>query len=199
MLPGWIRRKTEMAVKQRLYTADDISEMRGLFEIIKGEIREVSPSGLRSTILAAEIARLIGNYVHDHKLGFMTSSDGGFLLSTDPDTIRVPDVGFIAKNKVNIPITSGFAAVAPDLVVEVISPSNSEKEIRERVKDYVDAGTQMIWVIYPDDQSADVYTPAEGESANLKFIESGGVLEGGDVLPGLRVSLREVFESLEES
>ncbi len=194
-----------MAVKQRLYTADDLWEMtdqgdiQRRLELIRGELCEMTPAGGLSSLVTSEVAYFIRHFVRECDLGYVTSAEGGFILSESPYTVLAPDIGFVFKNRMPHPIPQKFFPFAPDFAVEIVSPSDSLKAVREKVNAYVDAGTQMIWVIYPDDQSADVYTPAEGESANLKFIESGGVLEGGDVLPGLRVSLREVFERLEES
>jgi Uma2 family endonuclease len=115
----------------------------------------------------------------------------GFVLSEDPPTVRAPDLAFIAASR--IPAEggrTGFARVVPDLVIEIISPSNTAAEIRARVYDYLDAGTRLVWALEPGARRVTVYSSAE----EIRVLGERDELDGGEVLPGFRVEVLEVFK-----
>jgi Uma2 family endonuclease len=188
-----------MIVQDRLYTADDlwdISHRAGetrRFEVVKGELRDMTPMGGLHGVIALEIGYHVLHFVKQHQLGYATSAETGFILATDPTTVHAPDVGFVAKARLSGPIPQKYFPLAPDLAVEVVSPSDTAQDIRERVRDFLKAGTRLVWVVYPESRTVDVY-----RSDGMQVVEIDGVLEGGDVLPGFRLALRQVFESVEE-
>jgi Uma2 family endonuclease len=106
--------------------------------------------------------------------------------------VRAPDVGFVAKERLTGPIPDKYFPFAPDLAVEVVSPSDTAQDIREKVLDFLKAGTRLVWVVYPESKTVDVYRPD-----GVQVVEINGTLDGGDVLPGFRLALRAVFESVE--
>ncbi len=187
-----------MAVQEKLYTADDLWVMSGQvgdrkrLELVKGVIVEMSPTGDAHGILAMEIGRLIANYVVEHDLGDTTAAETGFVLFTNPDTVRAPDVAFISKAR-RTPLTGKYYRIAPDLVVEVVSPGDTAREIREKVADYLNAGTQLVWVVYPEVRLIDVYQPDH----TIRTLNNDDVLDGGGVLPGFSVAVKSVFGRLE--
>jgi Uma2 family endonuclease len=189
-----------MIVQDRLYTADDlwdISHRAGetrRFEVVKGEPRDMTRTGGLHGVIALEIGYHVLHYVKkQHQLGYATSAETGFILATDPATVRAPDVGFVAKAHLSGPIPQKYFPLAPDLAVEVVSPSDTAQDIRERVRDFLKAGTRLVWVVYPESRTVDVY-----RSDGMQVVEIDGVLEGGDALPGFELALRAVFESVEE-
>lgn len=125
----------------------------------------------------------------------MTAGETGFVLATNPktgrDTVRAPDVGFIAKNRLT-PLTGGFYHLAPDLVVEVVSPSDSARNIRRKVDQYLRAGTRLVWIVYPDDKFVDVYRP-DHDTSTFRIDDT---LDGYEVLPGLSLPVHDVFKRL---
>jgi Uma2 family endonuclease len=188
-----------MIVQDRLYTADDLwdishrpGEMRR-FEVVKGELHDMTPTGGLHGVIALEIGYHILHFVKQHQLGYATSAETGFILAADPYTVRAPDIGFVAKARLSGPIPQKYFPLAPDLAVEVISPSDTAQDIRERVLDFLKAGTRLVWVVYPESKTVDVYRPD-----GVQVVEIDGELDGGDVLPGFQLPLRDVFASIGE-
>ena len=109
-----------------LVTADELLRMPDegkRYELIEGELIEMAPAGLRHGEIAATVAVLIGHHVRQNDLGSVFVAEPGFFLQRDPDTVRAPDVAFIAKNRLSPEgAPAGFSDTIPDLVVEVVSP-----------------------------------------------------------------------------
>lgn len=159
-------------------------------ELIDGEIVVMSPSSNRNPKIAATIARLIGNYVAENDLGDVTGADGGYIISND--AVLSPDAAFIAKE--HIPIEDFvFYPVPPDLAVEVISPSESRPKVREKTRKYLEAGTQIVWNVYPDEQTVDRVTLAEGGQLLIKEYKSGETIDATPAVPGFTVPVAEFF------
>ncbi len=186
-----------MVARERLHTAADLlalsrrDDVRR--ELVRGEIREMTPTGDVHAILAAHIARLIGNHVWEKgPEGYVSGADGGFILATDPDTVRAPDVAYVSRARLPGPLTGGYFPVAPDLAVEVMSPGDTATEIHEKTLEYLRAGTRLVWVVYPKTRTVVTHTP-EG----ARTLDESGTLEGGEVLPGFSLPVRQVFAPLE--
>jgi Uma2 family endonuclease len=188
-----------MVVQAKFYTIHDLWEISHQagdikrYELIKGELRQMSPTGGLHGLLALELGRLLGNHVVAQKLGYVTAAETGFILAETPLTVRAPDVGFVAKAHMPQPIPQKYIPVAPDLAVEVVSPSDTAQDIREKVIDFLQAGTRIVWVVYPESETVDVYRPGK----DVQIISVDGILDGGDVVPGLHIPLRDVFKALQ--
>ncbi len=184
-----------MSVIEKTYTAEDLWELsRGgvRLELIEGELVEMSPAGDTHTELVSWLNYLIFEHVHKNGLGAVSSADGGYTLPIEPPTVLAPDVGFISQAR-RTPRTGKFYTVAPDLAVEVVSPTDAAREIRKKVNLYLKAGTRLVWVLYPDDRLIDVYTPEERPLT----LQGQDVLDGGAVLPGFAMTVAEVFRQLD--
>jgi Uma2 family endonuclease len=157
-------------------------------ELIDGVLVEKA-MGYYESMLAGLLIRLLGDFVEQHDLGIVLGEGG--TLRILPDQVRVPDVCFIGWDRFperRLP-EEPVPAVAPDLAVEILSESNTEAEMRRKLDDYFAGGVRLVWYIDPASKSAEVYT-----SADLQFVIKGDdTLDGGDVLPGFRVSLGELF------
>jgi Uma2 family endonuclease len=185
-----------MTIQEKVATVDDLwalSHTGQHCELVRGVIVEMTPAGNLHGIIALEIGFLLRTYVKAHDLGYVTAAETGFVLSAEPATVRAPDVGFIAKARMPQPIPEKYFPGAPDLAVEVISPGDSATDTRDTVLDYLRAGTRLVWIIYPTLRSADVYRSTE----TAQLVNSDGTLDGGDVLPGFTLPLRDVFQSVE--
>jgi Uma2 family endonuclease len=119
-------------------------------------------------------------------LGFVTGADGGFKLASK--RVRLPDVGFIAKE--HLSQLPGRFEMAPDLVVEVVSP---DEDVFKKVREYIAAGTRLVWTVYPDEKTVYVFRPAEGAELRVQQFGLDDTLDGGDVLPGFTLPVREIF------
>lgn len=186
-----------MVTREKLITADELLEMPQFekgYELMKGVIVEMAPSGTEHFILAGWLTYLLTAFVEQNDLGVVGGAEGGFILSADPDTVRAPDVGFIAKARLVTPTPKGFFPGPPDLAVEVVSPGDRAGDVHDKVIEYLEAGTRLVWVVYPSSKTVVVHTP----DAETRILHIDGVLEGGDVLPGLALPVRDVFKKLQE-
>ncbi len=148
--------------------------------------------GAFESLLAVEIARLIGNFVKPRNLGVVLGEAG--LLRLAPGLIRIPDVAFISKEKFpggRFPRDSAWS-LAPDLAIEVISEGNTKKEMAEKLQDFFTAGARLVWYVYPKLRHVEVFTSPEAK----RIVKHDQILDGGDVLPGLEINLRELFAEL---
>jgi Uma2 family endonuclease len=159
-------------------------------ELVGGSIIEIPASSRLSTVVAARIAHFLGNHVDDLQLGYVTGADGGFELG--PHDVRIPDAAFIAKERV--PELAGTTfPTAPDLAVEVVSPSETPRSVLDKARAYLSAGTRLVWVVYPEDRVVDVHRLSEDGSMNNQTIDAEGTLDGQDVLPGLTLRVSDIF------
>jgi Uma2 family endonuclease len=154
-------------------------------------VSEPLPS-LRHGQVAARVTQILATHVRRHGLGIVASNDSGFLLSRSPDTVRGPDVSFVSKERVEHAGDPRRPFPGPpDLAVEIRSPSNSPAGIHAKVADYLAAGTRMVWVVDPEAETVATYRSLLAP----RTLHAAEELDGGDVLPGFRVAIAEIFES----
>jgi Uma2 family endonuclease len=160
-------------------------------ELVDGMLVEKVMATHESVIAGLMFGQIL-NFVRKHKLGKVLPGDGGLRLL--PGLVRFPDVSFISGKRIphGIPRT-GFAAIAPNLAVEVISKGNTKGEMQRKLRDYFLAGVEVVWYVYPKTGTAMVYQAL----GRKKRIGKKGSLDGGDVLPGFKLSLRELFAEAE--
>jgi Uma2 family endonuclease len=179
----------------RTMTADDLlrlpTGMGARYELVEGELKTMSPAGSLHGRIMLRLGGKLEHFVRTHALGETFGAETGFVLHRSPDTVRAPDVAFVARAHVpatGVPI--GYFPVAPDLAVEVVSPSDTAAEVQQKVDDYFKAGSQQVWVVYPDQRSVAVYRSA-GE---MRYFAAEDVLDGGPLLPGFTSPVAEIFE-----
>jgi len=179
-----------MAVQERLLTADEFEKLPNdgkKYELVEGVLAEVcrptGPHGESQSFIGASFV----NYLRQHKIGRCTT-ESGFRLSTN--TVRGPDVAFISFERIEKFPTEGMIPAVPDLVVEIVSPEDTAKEIEDKVHQYLEAGVKIVWVLYLDAKGVHVFKPDD----DPQMIGIDGVLDGEDVMPGFQLPLREVFE-----
>jgi Uma2 family endonuclease len=134
----------------------------------------------------------MADHVDRQGRGKVVVGDVGFVLQlpNDPERVRAPDVGFVTLEK--LPggrLPQGFILGAPDLAVEVLSPTDNPVDIQQKVRDFLESGTRLIWLIAPQAKTATVYRP-DGSARLLREHEA---LDGEDVLPGLSIPLADIF------
>lgn len=182
-----------MATIIQSITAEDLLRMPDdgfRYELVRGELRKMSPSGHTHGKIAMRISVPLGNYVWKKKLGEIYAAETGFKLASNPDTVRAPDVAFVRQERVkkaeNI---QGFWPGAPDLAVEVISPGDSYSEVDEKVCEWLDAGTRMVVVVDPRNRSVTVYRSRD----DITILSETDTLDGGDVVPGWNLRVKNIF------
>lgn len=162
----------------------------GRWEIIEGELIEMPPAGAEHSRRGMEIGSALVAFVKPRQLGLVYGADGGFVLSEQPLTLRVPDVAFVQTSWLPEGFDDGgFLRRAPDLVVEIISPSDRMVEVLAKVVMWLEAGTALVWLVSPGDRTVTVFTP-EGSPQVLTVQD---MLDGGDLLPGFSLPVREIF------
>lgn len=182
-----------MASTQRLITAE---ELLGLpddgqrRELIAGELRTMSPSGAQYGRIAIRFATPLDRYVPAHHLGEVFAAETGFLLASDPDTVRAPDVAFVGRERADaVGELTGYWPGAPDLAVEVISPSDLYIEVEEKVAEWLAHGTRMVLVVNPRRRTVAVHH----SGAPVRQLTNDDTIDGKDVVPGWTLAVRELF------
>ncbi|CAN5832294.1 Uma2 family endonuclease [soil metagenome] len=179
-----------------LMTADELLMMQNSrwgYELVRGKLKKYMPAGNLHGIIALKIGRIVGNFVEENNLGVVVAAETGFLISHNPDTVRAPDSAFIGKEKLaKYGITEKFFPDAPDLAVEVVSPNDRKKDIEDKVQDYLAAGVNLIWIIYPQKQFVAVHR----QSKIVSILFETDELEGEEVLPDFRLPLEKLFGNL---
>jgi Uma2 family endonuclease len=164
--------------------------LEGRWELIDGEPVEMTPSADESSSVGATIITLLGSFVRPRGLGRLYGADGGFVLFPDRPMVRVPDAAFVrAERMPEGQARKSFPRLAPDLVVEVLSPSDRASEVVAKLEVYQEAGVPLIWLVDPEKTTITVI--ASGKST--KVLQAGDTLDGDDVLPGFSVLVAEIF------
>ncbi len=183
-----------MAVQDRLYTARDLAAMPEdgkLYELHNGVLIEVAGSKYRQTRLAAWIIYLLTVFIEQHSLGgAVTGADGAVELNQY--NTRIPDVAYLTAERAQKQSEDAYIQGAPDLAVEVVSESNSLPEMQQRAGEYLAAGARLVWIVNPEQRTVDVYRPG---GVRL-VLNAEGTLDGANVLPGLALPVKRVFEPL---
>ncbi|HEU5423937.1 MAG TPA: Uma2 family endonuclease [Nitrolancea sp.] len=179
----------------RLVTAEELwalPEQPGVrYELAEGELVEVPGAGALHNLIAALVYRLIYAAARGQNLGLVFTDGVGYILRRAPDVLRIPDVSFVARERIPAGgIPEGFWPGAPDLAVEIVSPNDLAQEINDKVHQYLEVGTRMVWVLWPNRRTVTVYLP-EGQ---LRDLGPNDELDGGEVLPGFSVRVASLFE-----
>jgi Uma2 family endonuclease len=159
-----------------------------LCELIDGVLVEKA-MGTREAILASLLGYFLWEFVRPRGLGVVLGADG--MLRLFPGRVRIPDVSFVSIDRLpegELP-ADAIAELAPNLAVEVLSKSNTPKEIELKLRDYFQSGAELVWVIRPQTQTAEVYTSSEAK----RLVSRNQSLEGGKVLPGFKLPLKKLF------
>ena len=187
-----------MVMERQVISADGFLKILGgveyrdrVVELVDGVIVEMPlPNGEHGEILAILTVN-IGHYVLQHGLGRVATGDSGFVLVRNPDgrdTVRGVDLAFFSKSNAPAPLPNTLLEFAPDLAIEVISPSNDAADIRLKIRQLLNAGTAMVWTVYPDLRLVDVHRRGGATTLN-----EADLLSGGDVLPGFEIPVRDIF------
>jgi Uma2 family endonuclease len=185
---------TQTAIRP-LMNADELAEFPDdgfQYELDDGELIMMAPAGEEHGRIEGDVFGLLYAEVRKRGLGRLYSSDTGFVLRENPDIVRCPDVSFVRKERLPLPVTSmGFIRGAPDLAVEVRSPSQSPADLNRKTRQYLDNGADTVWVVFPREKKALV----RDSSGSEKTLTLDGFMEAPRVLPCVRIALREVFQA----
>jgi Uma2 family endonuclease len=174
--------------------ADVVTALDGpnkrLCELVDGVLVE-KVMGIRESRLATVLGRRLDEFAERHGLGMVCCADGPVRVL--PKLVRLPDVMFLNWDRLpgrELP-DKAILGVVPDLAVEVLSKGNTKAEMERKLREYFLAGVRLVWLIYPKKRTAEVCTSPE----DRRRIEAAEALDGGDVLPGFRLTLEYLFAS----
>jgi len=159
------------------------------YELVKGELIEMTPPGAEHGYIASRLARRLGAYAESQNLGYVLV-ETGYCLECSPDTVRGPDISFIRPE--HLPggrLPKQFIPGAPDLAVEIISTYDRRTEIQKKVHEYLTHGTRQVWVIDPDAQTVTIHR-ADGSS---RILRGDDLLDGAEVIPGFTMSVSDLW------
>ena len=160
-------------------------------ELVEGEIVTMSTVRSVHAEIEAHLIIKVGGYIHQHRLGRIYSGDAGFVLERNPDgrdTVRGLDIAFISRAKAPEPLPNTWVEVAPDLAIEIMSPSNTVGDTNLKIDQLLRAGCPQVWIVHPDLRRVDVHS-----LAGMRVYREGDMLSGGDILPGFELAVSDIF------
>lgn len=182
-----------MSTATQLLTADDLWNMPdhgGHVELVRGELRTMSPAGYNHGAVTVLLTARLFNHIYANRLGDVLAAETGFIIARDPDTVRAPDIAFVRRDRIPAsgrPIM--FWDGAPDLAVETMSPSDTVFDLDEKVREWLEAGTRLVWVLNPRQQTVTVYRPDN----TAQILGAADMLSGEGVIPGFAIAVADLF------
>jgi Uma2 family endonuclease len=165
----------------------------GKSELVRGEVRMTPPAGGPHGRAATNIVVLLSLHVAQHGLGMVFGDSVGYELIGFPHTVRVPDASFVRAEKLpSDGLRPGTLKFAADLAIEVLSPSERAADLEEKLHDYLNAGTSLVWIADPVRRTVMVI-PAD---APVRWLFEGDTLEGGATIPGFSCQVADVFDGI---
>jgi len=183
-----------MVTTEKLVTAEELWRMGepedgSRWELLQGELIQMTPAGVRHGACCGQIARVLIEYSKKHSAGHVATNDTGVFTERDPDTVLAPDVVYWKTERLP-QLPEGFAEVPPDLAVEVVSPADSQSYVHRKVLHYLDHHVPLVWVVDPKTRTVTVYRSRQ----DVRILDEAGEITGGDVLPGFSCRVGEFFQ-----
>ncbi len=158
-------------------------------ELVRGVVVVMPPPGFRHGVIQLRVGSLLEQHVRPRRLGRVTV-EAGLVTEHDPDTVRGPDVAYWSAGRLPLDqVPASYPAVAADLCVEVLSPNDTHGAVQEKVREYLDRGVRLIWVVDPAGRTVTAYRSRQ----DIHILEEADTLTGGDVLPDFRCPVGELF------
>lgn len=189
-----------MELKQRLYDVDDLWDMLSQlhddskdYELIDGVLIEMTPPGGEHGELSLNLGSHIRAFVRENNLGRATV-ETAYHPADDRKTLLGPDIAFISHDRAPDPFPKRFVPVMPNLAVEILSPSETIRKAREKAELYLTHGTQLVWLVLPDEQSVEACRLTESGLFEREAFGPNDTLSGESILPGFTLDVRRIFE-----
>lgn len=182
-----------MAIQSGAFTAGELLKKPDdgfRYELVRGELRKMAPAGYEHGATVMNISTPLDQHVRANNLGRLYAAETGFLIRSDPDTVRAPDVAFVSRERIPDPASArGYFPGPPDLAIEVISPGDSFTDVEEKVFDWLSAGTRMAVTVNPRNGTVTVY----GSLTDIVVLTEKDTLDGGAVVPGWSMLVAKIF------
>ena len=182
-----------MSVASKMTTWQEFSAIRdepNLHELIRGEVLTMPPPQSEHGRIVNNINIPLGAHVKKRQLGIVFAAETGFLLETDPDTVRAPDVSFVSRSRLPSGKLTGYFEGAPDFLVEVLSPSDTVFAVEDKIDAWLAAGAKLIWLVNPRNETVTAYRP--GRPSEL--FDKARILDASDIVDGFTLTTSEVFD-----
>lgn len=183
----------KMSTEVQLMTADELLALpQGEFryELVNGELKKMSPAGQKHGRITVRLTEPLAKHVREHQLGQVYAAETGFKLKSNPDTVRAADIAFIRKERLEaLGETESFWPGAPDLAVEVNSPSDTVLEVEKKVIEWLEFGSRLVWVVSSKLNTVTVYRSLR----DIAVLTEADNLDGGDVIPGFQIAVAKIF------
>ena len=171
---------------EELFAMGDI----GPCDLVEGEIIKMSPTGEKHGMIESNFSGELRAFVRRHKLGRVSGGEVGIYTRRKPDSVRGADIVFISNERLAQRGKSGFIDVAPDLVVEIMSPDDRWNEVMRKLEEYLGIGVRLVLIVDPETESIFAYRTL----TDVRRFEKNETLTMEDVLPGFSISVAELFE-----
>lgn len=199
---------TPIITEEKIYTREDLRHLESLpenadkiFELINGRLyitetvggKMPTPSYLHALVVSM-LVEILMEFLLTHKIGRLFPDNTGYDLPNG--STLIPDLSFVAADRLLPAMITGNQYIAPDLAVEVVSPSNTPEELSDKVNAYLSAGVKLVWVVYPRTRSIDIYTPQGDGLIQYQKLSAQDTLTGGTVLTGFTVPVDKIFPAI---
>jgi Uma2 family endonuclease len=176
--------------REELFTGDDLLAMGdiGPCELIDGRVVTMTPTGEEHGMIESNLVHDLRAFVRQHKLGRVSSGEVGIYIRRKPDRIRAADVAFVSAERLTRP-ARGFLEVAPDLVVEIMSPEDRWQAMRDKLADYFSIGVERVWVVEPRNRTVLVFS----STTDMEELDEDNVLRGEGALEGFAMQVADLF------
>jgi Uma2 family endonuclease len=182
-----------MSATAQLITADDLLKMEDdgfRYELVKGELRRMAPAGHEHGRVAARFTWRLAQHVETNDLGIVYAAETGFLISSNPDTVRAPDVAFVSRNRLKqAQKKQGYWPGAPDLAVEVVSSNDTYAEVEEKAIAWLEASALLVLVLNPRKHTVTVYRSLN----DIVILNEDAMLDLNHAVPRFRIAVRDIF------
>jgi Uma2 family endonuclease len=160
------------------------------YEIVNGQPEEKVMGGAMHGVVGARFIIRAGGFVEAHQLGVVCGPDTSFQIGQNE---RLPDVAFVSAARIpEAGVPEGVWPLPPDLAVEIVSPSDLYSKVMTKVAEYLTAGVRQVWLIFPEHRTVTIYSSL----TDVKVLQETDELDGGDVVPGFRCRVAELFQGL---
>ena len=180
------RPRAQQITGERLLAMGDI----GPCELIDGRVVRMNPIGRSHAYVAANLSMTLNQFVRQHKLGEVLVGEIGIFIQRGPDRIRAADIAFVSTERLARTTASGYLKTAPDLVIEIISPTDRWQTVRDKLEDYFTIGVHRVWIVEPETRAVLVYRSV----TEMNRLGEGDVINGEGVLEGFSLLVSELFE-----
>ena len=181
--------------KNKLLTAEDLLRLNSQGvkgELIRGVLHETVSAGTEHSFIGIRLGGELDRHARRHRLGRVGGTDGGVLVQRDPDSVREPDIFFVSAERLPLDVrVQGFLEVVPELVVEIVSPSDSDSDVSEKTALWLNLGVSMVLEVRPATRTISVHRTG----VPAVTLTGDDVLDGGDILPGFTLPLSEIFDA----